>query len=32
MHYSLLPEFDVASYRTNAAQNPLTEKESDRPE
>ncbi len=32
VHHSVILEFDVSSYRTNAAQNRRTEEESDRPE
>ncbi len=32
VHHSVILEFDVPSYRTNAAQNRRTEEESDRPE
>ena len=32
VHHSVILEFDVPSYRTNAAQNRQVNKESDRPE
>ena len=32
VHHSVILEFDLLSYRTNAAQNRLAEEESDRPE
>ena len=32
VHHSVILEFDVPSYRTNAAQNRRTEEGSDRPE
>ena len=32
VHHSVILEFDLPSYRTNAAQNRRTEDESDRPE
>ena len=32
VHHSVILEFDVPSYRTNAAQNRQLDKESDRPE
>ena len=32
VHHFVILEFDMLSYRTNAAQNRQTEEESDRPE